>query len=156
MKIHLIAVGRRSPAWMMTGFNQYAQRLPNSCRLELIEVSSLKRTKNQSLTRTKALETEQLLKVTPSSSIIVALDERGQHWRTSDVAKQLDHWLQSGQNISLLIGGADGLSRVCLERAHAHWALSALTLPHALVRVIVAEQIYRAWSLLQNHPYHRE
>ena len=156
MKIHLIAVGRRSPAWVMAGFNEYARRLPASCRLELVEVAPLKRTKNQPLTRTKVLESEQLLSSTSSSSIVIALDERGQHWHTSDVARRLEQWLQSGQNISLLIGGADGLSRACLEQAHAHWALSALTLPHALVRVIVAEQIYRAWSLLQHHPYHRE
>ncbi|MCH9671946.1 MAG: 23S rRNA (pseudouridine(1915)-N(3))-methyltransferase RlmH [Gammaproteobacteria bacterium] len=156
MKIHLIAIGQKPPGWVVQGLEQYTKRMPDSCRVELIEVAAPKRTKSQSIEKLKAVEGERLLNAVPASSMVIALDEHGKMWRTMELANKLDGWQQDGRDVSLLVGGADGLSAPCLERAELRWSLSAMTLPHALVRIVVAEQLYRAWSVLQGHPYHRE
>ncbi|HPF58870.1 MAG TPA: 23S rRNA (pseudouridine(1915)-N(3))-methyltransferase RlmH [Candidatus Competibacteraceae bacterium] len=155
MKIHLLAVGIRMPDWIKTGYAEYAGRLPRECQLNLIEIPAGKRSTRADLPRLVRAEGERLLAAIPASSRVIALDERGREWGTAELAGQLAGWLQEGCNLSLLIGGPDGLDAACRDRAEHLWSLSRLTLPHPLVRIVVAEQLYRAWSLLHNHPYHR-
>ena len=114
------------------------------------------RTGNQDVLRLKEEEGERLLSGVAQHDIIIALDESGRQWSSRELAGQMNRWLEDRQDISLLIGGPDGLSRICLERAHMKWSLSSLTFPHMLVRVILAEQLYRAYAITQNHPYHRD
>jgi len=151
--IDLICIGQKMPTWINQGFQEYAQRLPAQCRLKLIEIPLKKRSKRADLTRLQQQEGTQMLKYVAEH--VIALDERGQLWNSEQLALQLKHWLAHYSHVALLIGGPEGLASQCLQRAHQHWSLSALTLPHPLVRIIVAEQIYRAWSVLNHHPYHR-
>ena len=155
MKIHLLAVGTRMPDWVKAGYAEYAGRLPRECALNLIEIPAGKRTPSAGATRALREEGERLAAAIPAGSLPIALDERGQHWDTAELAEQLTGWLRGGRDLSLLVGGPDGLDAPCRARADRLWSLSRLTLPHPLVRVLVAEQLYRAWSLLRHHPYHR-
>ena len=156
MKIKLIAVGSKMPAWVDTAYSNYAQRLPRDCSLELIEIAAAKRSKNQLATLWKEKEGEQILKALAPSDWVVALDVKGKNWSIPYLAQQLTEWQHRGGNVALLVGGPDGLSDSCLNRANVRWSLSALTMPHPLVRVVLSETIYRAWSITVNHPYHRE
>ena len=156
MKIHLITIGTSMPSWVKTAYETYSKRLPKSCELILTELPMPKRSKNTSIEKLKQQEAELILQKIPNNCTIIALDEHGKQWSTQDLASDLSTWLSSGQDIALIIGGPDGLEQSILDKAQSKRALSALTLPHPLVRVIVAEQIYRAWSILNNHPYHRE
>jgi 23S rRNA (pseudouridine1915-N3)-methyltransferase len=124
--------------------------------LELIEIAVAKRTKNQLADKWKEKEGELILKAIDPSDWVVALEVDGQNWTTSKLAKQIVNWQGKGCNVALLVGGPDGLSADCLARAQQKWSLSALTFPHPMVRVILSEAIYRAWSVTVNHPYHRE
>jgi 23S rRNA (pseudouridine1915-N3)-methyltransferase len=151
MKIRLIAVGKQMPSWVQVGYQEYARR----CALDLIEIPTGRRTKNADIQRLIQREGEQMLAAIPPKDIVVVLDERGQLWNTQQLAQKLQQWQESAVGISLLIGGPDGLAPACFARAQQKWSLSPLTLPHLLVRIIVAEQIYRALSILQHHPYHR-
>jgi len=155
MRIHLIAVGRRMPAWVATGYLEYAKRLPGECALHLIEVEPLRRGKSAGPDQARDDEAERLLKAIPKGAGVTALDNRGQSWDTESLARHLRGWLAEGRDQALLVGGPDGLAEACLTRADQCWSLSNLTFPHPLVRVILAEQLYRAWTLLQGHPYHR-
>lgn len=154
MRIQLIAVGERMPAWIDTGFGEYAKRLGGDVRLELRAIRADKRRRGAS---GRAVEEEgrRMLDAVAKGARVIALDERGHGWTTRQLAQELAQWLASGSDLALLIGGPDGLAPACLERAELRWSLSPLTLPHPLVRVLVAEQLYRAWSLLHHHPYHR-
>ena len=143
------------PAWVTQGYEEYARRLPRECRLRLVEIPPCKRRKALPATRMQVEEGRQILATIPQQARVVALDVRGQAWDTQTLATMVQDWMQDGRDIALLVGGPDGLSRDCLERADIRWSLSAHTLPHALVRVILAEQLYRAWSILAGHPYHR-
>ena len=155
MRVKLIAVGERMPDWVRTASQDYAQRLPREWRFELMEVPVATRGKNPDLVRLKQTEGQKMLKAVPGDARVVALDERGESLSTVEWANALKHWQQNGDAVCLLIGGPDGLAPECLTRAQQRWSLSKLTLPHALARVLVQEQLYRAWSLLTNHPYHR-
>lgn len=155
MKIHLLAVGQRMPAWVTAGYQEYAQRLPPECALHLIEIPAGKRSKDHDIARLRREEGQRLLAATPKDCYKVALDEQGTEWNTVQLAEQLKNWLAQGRGIALYLGGPDGLADECKAAADRLWSLSRLTLPHPLVRVVVAEQLYRAWSLLKNHPYHR-
>lgn len=155
MRIHLIAVGTRTPAWVQAGFEDYATRLPRELKLVLGEVALAGRGKNADLVRARQQEGEKLLDRVPRDASLIALDERGESWSSTELARELKSWMESGNDVALLIGGPDGHASEVLARARKRWSLSRLTMPHALVRVVVAEQIYRAWSLLANHPYHR-
>ncbi len=144
------------PNWVETGFTTYAQRLPRDCALELIEIPVAKRTRNQLVDKWMEKEGEAIQKAIHHSDWVVALDVKGKQWSTSQLANQLTNWQSLGCNVALLVGGPDGLSSACLQRANQKWSLSELTLPHPMVRVLLAEAIYRAWSVTVNHPYHRE
>jgi len=155
MHIHLLAVGSKMPGWVEQGYDEYARRMPPECRLNLIEIPLAKRSKAAAIDQLKQQEGERLLAAVPKNSRVWALDSQGQSWRTEQLAGQLTDWLQGGQDVALLIGGPDGLSRDCLQQADGRWSLSPLTLPHPLVRIIVAEQLYRAMSIIKHHPYHK-
>jgi len=156
MKIKLIAVGSKMPSWVETAYKTYAQRLPRDCQLELIEIPAAKRTRNQLASKWMEKEGELILKAIDKSDWVVALDVEGQSWNTSQLAQQIIKWQSLGGNVALLVGGPDGLSVECLERANQRWSLSALTLPHPMVRVVLSEAIYRAWSVTVSHRDHRE
>lgn len=155
MKLRLLAVGTRMPAWVEAGFGDYAARLPRELKLELVEIPAAVRGRNPDIVRLKRQEGERMLKRIAPGERVIALDEQGRAWSSPQLAERLAAWQQDGRDVCLLVGGPDGLAEACLRRAEACWALSALTLPHALVRVLLAEQLYRAWTLLANHPYHR-
>jgi 23S rRNA (pseudouridine1915-N3)-methyltransferase len=156
MIINLIAVGSRCSQWAKTGFQDYQKRLPAECKLNLITIPLSKRGKNSEISKHIAEEEKKILAAIPKRSRIIALDVQGQMWNTQQLAQSLQRWQLERQDVSLLIGGPDGLGEACTKIAERIWSLSPLTLPHALVRIVVAEQLYRAWSLLSNHPYHRE
>jgi 23S rRNA (pseudouridine1915-N3)-methyltransferase len=156
MKIQLVAVGTKMPAWVETAYQEYARRFPKDMPLELIEVNAGKRGKNADIKRILDKEGEATLAVIPKGNRVVTLEVTGKSWTTPQLAKQLDAWKMDGRDVSLLIGGPEGLAPSCIQLAEQRWSLSALTLPHPMVRVIVAETLYRAWSITANHPYHRE
>ena len=155
MHIHLIAGGTRMPAWVTSGYEEYVRRMPRECSLRLVEIPLSKRRKTHSALKSRQEEGKAMLAALPAQATVVALDVRGKTWSTQTLAARLQDWLQAGRNIALLVGGPDGLAEECLARADMRWSLSPLTLPHALVRVLLAEQLYRAWSVIQGHPYHR-
>lgn len=155
MRIQLLAVGRRMPAWIDAGYTDFTKRMPPECRLELKEIEPGARGKGRDPARAMADEATRLLAAIPKSAHVIALDEQGQGWSSIELAKHLQSWMLDGRDVVLLVGGADGLAAEVKARAETTWSLSKLTLPHALVRVLVAEQLYRAFSILKNHPYHR-
>lgn len=143
------------PGWVNTGTEEYAGRMPPQCQLLIREIAAEKRTKNSDLNRIRQSEGEKLLAAIPDGNLVITLDVKGKPWSTEQLAQQLDSWMMSGRDVSLLVGGPEGLSPACLQRAEHSWSLSPLTFPHPLVRIVVAEQLFRAWSILTNHPYHR-
>jgi len=155
MRIHLIAVGTRLPGWVSAGYREYARRLPRECRLQLVEIAPGRRGKATGLVQAREQECRQMLAALPKDCRVIALDVRGETWSTEDLAGQLQDWLGGGRDVALLVGGPDGLAAACTARADQRWSLSPLTFPHALVRVVLAEQLYRAWTLGTGHPYHR-
>lgn len=155
MQIHLVAVGNRMPTWVTEGFQDYAKRLPRECELVLREIAPGKRGKNADLARIREEEGERILASLSRDDQVIALEVGGKPWDTVQLSNQVKDWMRDGRRIALMVGGPEGLSDACRAHANQLWSLSPLTLPHPIVRIIVAEQIYRAWSLLNNHPYHR-
>ena len=155
MRIHVLAVGQKMPAWVEQGYREYAQRMPSEAKLELKEIVPGKRGKNADIRRIVQEEGQRIQQAIPKNSHVVVLDVKGRGWSTEQLADRLGDWMQSGQDVALLVGGPEGLSEECMALARERWSLSPLTFPHPLVRVILAEQLYRAWSVLRNHPYHR-
>lgn len=156
MRIQLIAAGTRRPAWEREGFETYAKRMPRECALSLVEIAVAKRGANADIARLRSREGEHMLAKVAKNARIITLDEKGRSFTTAKLAEQLSHWLGSGQDLALLIGGPDGLAPACHDAAQMSWSLSPLTLPHGLARVVVAEQLYRAWTVTTGHPYHRD
>ncbi len=155
MRVRIIAVGTKMPGWVEQGYGDYAKRLPRDFSVEMVELPLGARGKNADLSRAIAKEGEATLAAIGKGDRVIALDVKGKPWSTEQLAEQLAGWRMEGANYSLLIGGPDGLAPECLARADVKWSLSALTLPHPLVRILVIEQLYRAWTILQNHPYHK-
>jgi len=153
VRAHLIAVGERMPAWVGEGFAEYAKRLSRELPLQLVEISTKSRSREAA--RAIADEGAAILAAIPKSAHVVALDGRGKVWSSEELAAQLARWRMQGQDLAFVIGGPDGLAPAVLERAQQRWSLGPATLPHPLVRIVVAEQLYRAVSQLANHPYHR-
>lgn len=143
------------PTWVKAGYEEFSRRLPPECNLKLVEVPAVKRRKGLAVADILKREGERMLRSVPPRVRILTLEREGVAWSTETLATRLLFWMREGIDVALLIGGPDGLAPACLQRADERWSLSSLTLPHGLVRVIVAEQLYRAWTTLNNHPYHR-
>lgn len=156
MRLVVAAVGERMPGWVDEAFADYARRFPRKARLELAEVRAEKRGPTRTPAQAMAAEARRLAAALPAGALSVALDERGREVTTPALARLLAGWLAGGRDVGFLIGGPDGLDPALRSRADLLLRLSSLTLPHALVRVLLAEQLYRALSLLDNHPYHRQ
>ncbi|MEO8166573.1 MAG: 23S rRNA (pseudouridine(1915)-N(3))-methyltransferase RlmH [Betaproteobacteria bacterium] len=160
MKLHILAVGHKPPAWVVAGFEDYARRMPREARIALTEIKSAPRSRQKpsegSVSRILELEKSRLLAALPPGCVRIALDERGKSLTTADLARHLATWMQAGRDVAFMIGSADGLDQDLKARADLLLQLSAMTLPHAMARVLLAEQLYRAMSMIQNHPYHRE
>lgn len=155
MKITFIAVGKNMPHWVTEGCREYIDRMPSDYAVQLIEINAEKRMKNANLDKIASLEEGKISAAIPKGCYVIPLDRIGKTLDTKTLAKRLQTWHDSQQEICFIIGGPEGLSERFLKDADEVWSLSAMTLPHPLVRIVLAEQIYRAWSITINHPYHR-
>ena len=155
MKLRIVALGHRMPAWVAAGFSDYAKRMPREFAIDLVELKPEARDRGRTVAQLLAAEATRI-RAACAGHRMVALDEHGERWATRDVAAQVERWRHDGVDPAFVIGSADGLDPAIRRDAHATFALSALTLPHGLVRVMLAEQLYRAASLNAGHPYHRE
>ncbi|MBV8045822.1 MAG: 23S rRNA (pseudouridine(1915)-N(3))-methyltransferase RlmH [Paludibacterium sp.] len=156
MRITILAVGTKMPRWVDEAFSDYAKRFGRDIGLELKEIKPEKRGGGVTADKGIAAEHARLLAAIPPRAVLVVLDERGKNWTTQQLAQQMQHWQQDGSDLCFIIGGADGLSPALKAQADILLQLSALTMPHGMVRVLLVEQLYRAVSILNNHPYHRE
>jgi 23S rRNA (pseudouridine1915-N3)-methyltransferase len=156
VKLLIAAVGTKMPGWVEAGFDEYAKRFPRDCPLELIEVRAEPRTTGKTPAAMMELEAGRLRQAMPPRARLVILDERGEDMTSRKLSGRLQKWQDSGDDVAFVIGGPDGLAPTLKQSAHETMRLSSLTLPHAMVRVMLAEALYRAWSLLNNHPYHRD
>lgn len=156
MKFLILSVGHKMPEWITAGFNEYAKRMPREARVELVELKPEPRSSGKTPQQIMEAEAQRIRAALPQGCLSIALDERGAVWTTRQLSERMQNWMQEGRDVAFIIGGADGLDATLKSSAGQLLALSALTLPHAIVRVLLAEQLYRAHSLLHNHPYHRE
>ena len=156
MKLLVLSVGHKMPDWVVAGFNEYAKRMPREARIGLVEIKPEPRTTGKTTVQIMEAEAQRILAALPQHCLRIALDEHGVQPTTRQLAVQMQDWMRAGSDIAFIIGGADGLHESVKQAAQQSLALSSLTLPHAMVRVLLAEQLYRAHSLLHNHPYHRE
>ncbi|AYN21431.1 23S rRNA (pseudouridine(1915)-N(3))-methyltransferase RlmH [Alcaligenes aquatilis] len=155
MKLIVIAVGQRMPDWVEQGWQEYARRLPQDCAIELREIKAEPRTSGKTPAQMMQAEAKRIEAAIPTQAMRIALDERGKDLTTIKLAQELERWRSSGQDIAILVGGPDGLDATLKQSCHGMLRLSSLTLPHPLVRIFLAEQLYRAWSVMTGHPYHR-
>ncbi len=155
MRLFILAVGHKMPGWIETAFAEYAKRMPPELRIELKEIKPEQRSNSRTAETVMAAEAQRIDAALPRGCRLVCLDERGQDLTTMRLAQSLTTWQQDGRDVAFVIGGADGLDPSLKARADTLIRLSSLTLPHGMVRVLLAEQLYRAWSINANHPYHR-
>lgn len=155
MQLIIAAVGHKMPTWIEAGFGEYVKRMPPECRIQLKEIKPVERSGSKTADTAMLLERSRIEAVLPKGARIIALDERGKDLTTMQLSQNLVQWQQDGRDVAFIIGGADGLDAEFKSRAENLIRISSLTLPHGMVRVLLAEQLYRAWSITQNHPYHR-
>jgi 23S rRNA (pseudouridine1915-N3)-methyltransferase len=155
VKIRLLTVSHRQPDWVAAACAEYERRLPREWGFQVVAVKPEPRGRGAPLERVQAAEAERLRAAVPQKALVVALDERGEPWPTATFAQRVARWQQQGRDVAFVAGGADGLDRALRDAADVRLSLSALTLPHGLVRVVVVEQLYRVATLLQGHPYHK-
>lgn len=155
MKLFVIAVGTRMPEWVNTAWKDYAKRMPADCMIELREIKPEPRTSGKTPTQMMEAEARRIQAALTPNTIVIALDEHGRDLTTVDLSQRLEGWRGQGQDVAFLIGGPDGLDASLKQRSAGLIRLSSLTLPHPMVRIVLAEQLYRAWAILTNHPYHR-
>jgi 23S rRNA (pseudouridine1915-N3)-methyltransferase len=156
MKLLILAVGNKMPSWITDGFSEYTKRMPREAKIELIEIKPEARNSGKTAAQIMEAEAQRIRAALPASALCIALDEHGATPTTKQLARQMQDWMQQGCDVAFVIGGADGLHESVKLQAKQLLALSAFTLPHGMARVLLAEQLYRAHSLLHNHPYHRE
>jgi 23S rRNA (pseudouridine1915-N3)-methyltransferase len=155
MRIRIVAVGQKMPSWVNEGYDEYAKRITDDCQLDLLELPMQKRLKNNNVEQLRQKEAKAILDVIKPSERMIVLDVLGKAVTTPQLADYIKEWQRDGRHVAIVIGGPDGVDESILKKADATISLSKLTLPHPLVRVVLAEQIYRAWSINQGHPYHR-
>jgi 23S rRNA (pseudouridine1915-N3)-methyltransferase len=155
MQIYIVAVGQRMPSWIQQGVEEYLKRMPPHCRVQVREVAAIHRGKNADISRILKAEGDSLTKSVPKGCRMIALDREGKQFDTPALAGYLSEWMADGKDVALLIGGPEGLPGEVLKQCDTVWSLSALTFAHPLVRVVLAEQLYRAWTITENHPYHK-
>ena len=155
MKLIVIAVGQRMPDWVEQGWQEYARRMPADCALELREIKAEPRSGGKTAAQMMQAEAKRIDAAIPAQALRIALDERGKDLTTVKLAQELERWRGEGRDIAILVGGPDGLDADLKQSCHGMLRLSSLTLPHPLVRILLAEQLYRAWSVMTGHPYHR-
>jgi 23S rRNA (pseudouridine1915-N3)-methyltransferase len=155
MQLLVAAVGQRMPPWVNEAWHDYRRRMPPGIALALREVPLGKRTKNADIPRLVAEESRALAAAMPERARRVVLDIRGRPWTTRELSRRLEFWMADGRDVGFMIGGPDGVDSAIVAESDERWSLGPLTLPHPLVRVVVAEQLYRAWTITQHHPYHR-
>lgn len=155
LKFRLITVSNKAPYWINEGFQEYAKRLSSIMSFDVIEIPVEKRSSQKNIQPLIEKEGEKILATIKPQHTIIALDVQGKMWSTEELALRLKSWQLENKNIDFIVGGPDGLSTECLKKAQIKWSLSPLTLPHLFVRILIAEQIYRAWTILQGHPYHK-
>jgi 23S rRNA (pseudouridine1915-N3)-methyltransferase len=156
VRVTILSVGHKMPAWIQEGFHEYVRRMPGEVRVELVELKPEERGGGKSAEKARQAEGERILAAVPAGATLLALDEKGRSVTTQGLSVMLSEWMRDAVHPVFVIGGADGLSPAVKDRADKLLSLSALTLPHHLVRVVLAEQLYRAWTILARHPYHRE
>jgi 23S rRNA (pseudouridine1915-N3)-methyltransferase len=156
MQLLVVAVGKRMPGWVEQAWTEYARRFPRGLSLDLKEVSLARRGANAVVDKLREAECVALLNAVPAGFRLIALDQRGAQWTTPELAVEMENWMREERGVCFLVGGPDGLAEDCRARADSLWSLGRLTLPHPMVRAVLAEQLYRAWTITQNHPYHRE
>lgn len=156
MRLLLLAIGQKMPAWVTAGYEEYARRMPPHLRMELVERPASPWAARGDVARAMREEAQSLQAAVPKAARLITLDERGSAWSTRQLSERLADWQLDGRDLALLVGGPDGLDPALRQQAEQRWSLSPLTLPHPLVRIVVAEQLYRACSLLAGHPYHRD
>ena len=156
MQFDLIAIGKRMPVWVDSAFTEYSKRLPKKINFNLIEIAPATRSKNINSEQLKKIEEEKITTSITNNSLVIALDEKGKSINSRELSIELQTWIDNQQHVSILVGGADGLSPSIKNKADEIWSLSKMTLPHNLIRIVIIEQIYRAWSIINHHPYHRE
>jgi len=156
VKLFILAVGNKMPSWITEGFNEYTKRMPREAKIELVEIKPEARNSGKSAQQIMEAEAQRIKAALPAGALCIALDEHGATPTTRQLSQQMQDWMRQGRDVAFVIGGADGLHESVKHLAQQLMALSALTLPHGMVRVLLAEQLYRAHSLLHNHPYHRE
>ena len=155
MQLIIAAVGHKMPAWISEAFGEYAKRMPPDCRITLREIKPVDRSSSRSAEVVMAQERTRIEAMIPKGAWVIVLDEHGKDCSTVQLSQQLIQWQQNGRDVIFVIGGADGLDPEIKAKADLMLRISSFTLPHGMVRVILAEQLYRAWTLTQNHPYHR-
>jgi 23S rRNA (pseudouridine1915-N3)-methyltransferase len=155
MQFMVATVGQRMPSWVQEAWTEYARRFARPFSLELCEIPMARRSAKSDIERLREQEGQALLAAVPSGFRVIAMDERGKQWSTMELASRMENWMMQERGVCLLVGGPDGLPPICRHKAQDTWSLGRLTFPHPLVRVVLGEQLYRAWSITRNHPYHR-
>ena len=155
MIIHVIAVGTKMPGWVTEGVNEYQRRMPAECQLKFVELPLGQRVKSKNIKQAMQQEEKSILAAIPANAYVIAMEVKAKIWSTETLSEKMQDWMQSGKDIALLVGGPDGMTPACLNKANETWSLSNLTLPHPLVRIVLAEQLYRALMIIKNHPYHK-
>lgn len=155
MIIRILAIGTKMPSWVAQGVDEYVRRMPKECQVKFVELPLGQRAKSKNIKQAMQQEEKSILAAIPSNTQVIALEITGRNWSTDVLANKMRDWMQSGKDVALLVGGPDGMTQACLDKAQEKWSLSNLTLPHPLVRIVLAEQLYRALMVIKNHPYHK-
>ena len=155
LNIELLAAGTKPPAWIASGIQEYQKRLPRDWQFNIKEIPVTKRQKGEPVEKAIKQEGQRMMAALSPGSVVVTMDRNGQNWSTEQLAENIQEWQRESGKLQLLIGGPDGLAQECLDRANRSWSLSKLTFPHFMVRLLLAEQVYRAWSVINRHPYHK-
>jgi len=155
MIIRILVIGTKMPSWVAQGVDEYVRRMPKECQVKFVELPLGQRAKSKNIKQAMQQEEKSILAAIPSNTQVIALEITGRNWSTDVLANKMRDWMQSGKDVALLVGGPDGMTQACLDKAQEKWSLSNLTLPHPLVRIVLAEQLYRALMVIKNHPYHK-